>query len=504
MQSTSSPFFPVTYVPPGADPNQLGDITVIEHDGIIHLFHLTLPNHDVVGHAVSSDGLRWKPVEPAIHTGGARDCDGDMIWTMHVMRHPSHRLFHMYYTGCSLAESGQVQRVALATSENLFSWKKHTANPILESRSPHYNENLGRVGFISFRDPFVFTDANGLWHILVVARTAKGARFRNGCVAHATSRDGIRWQLLKPLYAPSQFEDLEVPSLLQHAGRYALFFHHFCVGDTFCRVADSLDGPWLPPRRELLLPRWNAVFRFCEWNGRTLLYHWLHSTPDWPRRGARGTGCMILPPPKEVEWDRDGAPMLKSFSGWKGCHKGRPQTLPAAGFLRHIEGSRTAWIKISDGSVRGETVGRSLAAHSASFDHFIAEFTLRVENGRAAGLVFRADPALEVANFLRLDFERRMVELHRWNLYDSSLRRYKLVQPTLFQSLPAGLQRNAPLRVRVLACGEYIEVCLDDVVHLSAATYAAKEGRFAWVTEDAGATFGSLTVQPLTPPKQTG
>src|ERR1051326_8013427 len=125
MSKLPSSFPHAMYTPPGANPNELGDITVIDHAGQIHLFHLTLPNHDVVAHAVSDDGITFQPVASAIHIGAAGECDDDMIWTMHVIRHPRRKLFHMYYTGCSLAENGQFQRAALATSPDLSHWRKH-------------------------------------------------------------------------------------------------------------------------------------------------------------------------------------------------------------------------------------------------------------------------------------------------------------------------------------------------------------------------------------------
>lgn len=488
------------YTTPGANANELGDIAVITHRGVIHLFHLSLPNHDLVAHAISRDGLSWQPVQPAIHTGAPGECDDDMIWTMHVVRHPSKPLFRMYYTACSSAENGQVQRVALATSPDLMTWTKHKANPILESRAPHYNEDRGRAGFISFRDPFVFMDKKGLWHMLVTGRRPGGSRFRSGCVAHATSRDGLRWKPAKPLYAPSQFEDLEVPSYLQRGNRHALFFHHFMVGHNLCRVADSLAGPWRPPPRELLLPQWNAVFRFCEWKGRTLLYHWLRSKADWPRRGGAGAWYMALPPPKEVAWDAQGNPSLKTFPGWSRYRRGRPTTLPSKDF-KACEGDPKAWRR-EGGTLRGQSNGQVIAAHRGGFDHFIAEFDLRIESGRAAGLFFRADRALEVANQIRFDVERQTVELHKWEFFDSSFRRYKLVQPTLLQSMAANLSYGNTLRIRLLACAEYIELSLDAVVHLSAATYRAKQGRFAWFVEDGAALFSSLNIQPLGIPPQ--
>ncbi|MBA3414102.1 MAG: hypothetical protein H0U10_02615, partial [Chloroflexia bacterium] len=46
------------YAPRGFGLSELGDIDVVATGDALHLFHLTLPNHDVVQHAVSDDGLR--------------------------------------------------------------------------------------------------------------------------------------------------------------------------------------------------------------------------------------------------------------------------------------------------------------------------------------------------------------------------------------------------------------------------------------------------------------
>jgi hypothetical protein len=73
---------------------------------------------------------------------------------------------------------------------------------------------------------------------------------------------------------------------------------------------------------------------------------------------------------------------------------------------------------------------------------------------------------------------------------------------TLLQSLPARLRLGIPVRVRVLASGECIEVCLDDVVYLRAGTYRAQRGRFAFFAENARARFSPLRVQPLRMPRQ--
>ena len=63
---------------------EIGDITVIIHEGIYHLFHLIIPNHDYIAHAVSADGISWKRVKNALFVGDPGEWDDDMLWTMHV------------------------------------------------------------------------------------------------------------------------------------------------------------------------------------------------------------------------------------------------------------------------------------------------------------------------------------------------------------------------------------------------------------------------------------
>jgi len=44
---------------------EIGDLTVIIHKGIYHLFHLIIPSHDYVAHATSKDGISRRRVENA-------------------------------------------------------------------------------------------------------------------------------------------------------------------------------------------------------------------------------------------------------------------------------------------------------------------------------------------------------------------------------------------------------------------------------------------------------
>lgn len=468
------------YTSRGANPTEVGDIDVVEHDGVLHCFHLTLPNHDLVSHVTSRDGLKWEPAPPALRTGEPGSCDDDMIWTMHVVRAPEGAAtgakFHMYYTGCSTAERGQVQRVALATSEDLYAWTRHPRNPLLASARPHYNDDRTLVGFISFRDPFVFIE-DGVWHMLVTGRTADGPRFRRGAVVHAVSRDGVQWELQPPLYAPQQFEDIEVPSLIRRDGRYYLFFHDF-NGHNPYRIAESLDGPWLAPQRDMLLPDRNFVFRFATWRGQTLLFHTLRSECDWKRR-APSAGVACLAPPKEVHTLPNGELALRSFAGWSEYHDGVATTLPGLS-ARSVQGQR---VRITEPEPTD----------------FVLDTHVTLDAGQAIGLVFRTDRGLEHCNWLRLNYAEQRIELHRQTVYDSSFNRFKL-RKTLVQSAPATLTPGKRLRLRLLACREYIEVSLDDVVHLSAVTYANQRGHIGAFVENGAGEVEDMKVQPINPP----
>ena len=62
----------------------IGDVDVIWHDGLYHLFHLVLPNHDFIAHAISDNGLNWRRVDNALFIGDPGSWDDLMLWTMAV------------------------------------------------------------------------------------------------------------------------------------------------------------------------------------------------------------------------------------------------------------------------------------------------------------------------------------------------------------------------------------------------------------------------------------
>ena len=85
--------------------SDIGDVDVVYHDGEYHLFHLVLPNHDFIAHAVSRDGMTWRRVQNALFVDDPGAWDDDMLWTMHVTADPdAPGRWRMFYTGLSRHE----------------------------------------------------------------------------------------------------------------------------------------------------------------------------------------------------------------------------------------------------------------------------------------------------------------------------------------------------------------------------------------------------------------
>src|SRR5690606_16818791 len=198
----------------GFEPRNIGDVDVIWHQGKFHLFHLVLPNHDYIAHAVSEDGLNWHRVDNALFIGNPGEWDDDALWTMHVSADPDQPgKWRMFYTGLSRSERGRVQRVGLAVSDDLYAWRKVTGGghpiDVAHGGCEYYECSLdeGRR-WVSFRDPVFFSD-DGRRCLLVSARVNQGPIIRRGCVALVEEVERDKWEFRPPLYHPRRYDDVE-------------------------------------------------------------------------------------------------------------------------------------------------------------------------------------------------------------------------------------------------------------------------------------------------------
>ena len=200
-----------------------------------HLFYLQAPralgdpdmrhHHATIGHAVSRDLRDWRVLDDVLGPGPPGSWDDLAVWTGSVISVDGH--WAMLYTGISHRERGAVQRIGLATSDDLVSWRKHPANPVLEADERWY-ELLGAGAWPeqAWRDPWLLVDPDtGLFRALITARAA-GARAADGAgvVAVAHSEDLVQWTVGPPITEPGWYGHLEVPQVSRIGARWYLTF----------------------------------------------------------------------------------------------------------------------------------------------------------------------------------------------------------------------------------------------------------------------------------------
>jgi beta-fructofuranosidase len=226
-------------------PRSLGDPELRHHNASI-------------GHAVSSDLRSWTVLPDALGPGPSGSWDDLATWTGSVIDHDGR--WYMLYTGISRAERGLIQRIGLAVSDDLMTWRKHPGNPVLEADGRWYELlDSGTWRDQSWRDPWLFREPrDGMFHVLITARAGYGAADGRGVIGHARSRDLVAWEVLPPVTVPGEFAQVEVPQLVHLDGQHHILFSALAEdhsrqrlgrlgpgqGGTFTFSASTPDGPY--------------------------------------------------------------------------------------------------------------------------------------------------------------------------------------------------------------------------------------------------------------------
>jgi beta-fructofuranosidase len=201
-----------------------------------------------IGHAVSADLGRWRLQPDALVAVDAPGWDDLAVWTGSTVRGRDGR-WYLFYTGVSRADEGRVQRIGLATSDDLITWHRHGPGPLVEA-DPAWYEQLDPAAWYeqAWRDPWVFPDPAGAgWHMLITARSNTGPAADRGVIGHATSTDLVTWTIRPPLSTPAGFGHLEVPQVAVVDGQPLLLFCSNPDADghrIWVVPGSTITGPW--------------------------------------------------------------------------------------------------------------------------------------------------------------------------------------------------------------------------------------------------------------------
>jgi beta-fructofuranosidase len=438
---------------------EIGDITVIIHKGIYHLYHLIIPNHDYIAHAVSRDGISWKRVKNALFVGHPGEWDDDMLWTMHVCE--TGNRFEMYYTGLQRKDRGVISRIGYAESYNLVDWdkKKKKIFPIGPEGFFYETPDTNPRTWLSFRDPFRF-EYNGEVYLLVGARVIAGPVSRRGCVGLVKITDDVV-ELMPPLLCPRVYDDIECPCVFELHGRYYL------IGsireDIKVRYwfAPDFFGEYHSFHADVLLPQGNYAARTVQDGDHLLVYNFFYAY-------GKVDALRVLPPPKELGTDDMGKLVLKSYYRWENMVL---KTVIQAELEKpeHLFSNQTAFSAIEPGKwTCGSRSGYEVFWFQKPSAGFIWEGTLTVEGMGKLGLVTDMDRDGN-GYFISFNTVNGLVQIRAWGFNPLNTRQnfiFNDIQSAVFSSID-----TRRFRFKLIRYGRYIELSIDDVVKLTLIDY---------------------------------
>ncbi len=480
------------YFNDGINPNEIGDFEVVEHEGKLHVFHLTLPSHDRIGHLISDNGIEWTELPPALFTGNPGEFDGDQIWTPGIFKNGSK--WFMLYTGNE--RNGKIQRIGLATSEDLMKWDKYPGNPVISPDKRWYEaEQTGRFR-IDWRDPHVVYH-DGLFHAFISARENSGTLNRRGCTAYFVSADGYSWDACPPACAPRTGFDFECPSVCEIRNRFYMFAILGGHDRMVYRIAEKVEGPYRRPFDDSLTPGKNKSVRPVFWKGQTHLMHWCRGPRDWdglfPHYAAMGS-------PKLAHVEADGSLRVESFD-WSPLYSGNSISLCNTKNASSYYGK---WTSASDSSFVAE-VEEGYAGHLSKeeFKDFEINAEIKLdETGAPAefGIAIRTDEEGDTGIFLHCVPSRNIVELVRVILNrpygPESLTRSR----TVLQSFHMHVCEDGCYKMRAVAFGPSVEFNLNGRLVLQFFTMPDRSGKAGVFIESGKAIFKDISIQPIREP----
>jgi len=195
-----------------------------------------------------------------------------------------------------LINDGKVnEQLSYAISDDGVNFEKQKPNPFYTS-APGYSKR-------NFRDPKVFVDNNGEFHLFVASNQEHPVMgINSGCLVHLSSKDLKNWTVHEPILT-GQGSTPECPDYFYWKGWYYLVYSD--DSNTFYVKSRQPYGPWEAPRYQALNEDWANVVKTAEFkNGRRIAAAWVPSRSEAKDNGHEIFGGNSLF--REVVQEPDG------------------------------------------------------------------------------------------------------------------------------------------------------------------------------------------------------
>jgi len=265
----------IQYFCPKGDNLFVGDCIPFNRHGTYYLYWLLDSGHHSAlnglgGHqwtlSTSTDLKTWKhyPVVIGIDEEWEKSiCTGSVVYNKGK--------FYAFYATRLLVDGKVNEQLSYAISDDGIHFKKQKPNPFFAS-APGYSAR-------DFRDPKVFVDPSGAFHLLVSSRT-ENAPLKGfaGALVHMTSKDLKTWSVKQPvLYGQKAVP--ECPDYFKWNDWHYLVYS--IDGDTYYVKSKNPLGPWEQPEYQAFAQGWFNVAKTAEFkNNRRIAAGWIPSRRD--------------------------------------------------------------------------------------------------------------------------------------------------------------------------------------------------------------------------------
>ena len=179
--------------------------------------------------------------------------------------------YYAFYATRLINEGKVNEQLSYAVSEDGIHFEKQKPNPFYTS-APGYSKR-------NFRDPKVFVDKNGEFHLFVASDQEHPVMGVNsGCLVHLSSKDLKTWTVHDPILT-GQKSTPECPDYFYWKGWYYLVYSD--DSNTSYVKSRQPYGPWEEPRYQALDEDWANVVKTASFkNDRRIAAAWVPSRRD--------------------------------------------------------------------------------------------------------------------------------------------------------------------------------------------------------------------------------